>query len=92
MTSLICHWTLCRSLYNLLCLRLMVAEDLRQSVKAKPDVKRSRVSLDKVQSLLSPWKSLRLQEAQNLTLRGGLTYEQDIECNEEGRPWQSTLF
>ncbi|KAK1904777.1 Imidazoleglycerol-phosphate dehydratase [Dissostichus eleginoides] len=58
------------------------AEDLRQSVKPKPDVKRSKASLDTVQSLLSPRKSLHLKEARNLTLRGGLTYEHDIECRE----------
>ncbi|KAI9525290.1 hypothetical protein NQZ68_009971 [Dissostichus eleginoides] len=64
------------------------AEDLRQSVKPKPDVKRSKASLDTVQSLLSPRKSLHLKEARNLTLRGGLTYEhgakdlEDIECRE----------
>ncbi|KAJ4918686.1 hypothetical protein JOQ06_022468 [Pogonophryne albipinna] len=51
------------------------AEDLRQSVKPKPDVKRSKASLDTVQSLLSPRKSLHLKEARNLTLRGELTYE-----------------
>ncbi|KAK1902416.1 WD repeat-containing protein 76 [Dissostichus eleginoides] len=61
---------------------LPAAEDLRQSVKPKPDVKRSKASLDTVQSLLSPRKSLHLKEARNLTLRGGLTYEHDIECRE----------
>ncbi|KAK5906175.1 hypothetical protein CgunFtcFv8_002064 [Champsocephalus gunnari] len=56
---------------------LPAAEDLRQSVKPKPkpDVKRSKASLDTVQSLLYSRKSLHLKEARNLTLRGGLTYE-----------------
>ncbi|KAK5881468.1 hypothetical protein CesoFtcFv8_022261 [Champsocephalus esox] len=56
---------------------LPAAEDLRQSVKPKPkpDVKRSKASLDTVQSLLYSRKSLHLKEALNLTLRGGLTYE-----------------
>ncbi|XP_062250368.1 uncharacterized protein LOC133959263 [Platichthys flesus] len=58
------------------------AEDLRQTIKPKPDVKRSNASLDKVQSLLSSRKSLRLKEAQNLSLRVGRTYEHDIECSE----------
>ncbi|KAK1886876.1 WD repeat-containing protein 76 [Dissostichus eleginoides] len=43
---------------------------------------KSKASLDTVQSLLSPRKSLHLKEARNLTLRGGLTYEHDIECRE----------
>ncbi|CAB1417249.1 unnamed protein product [Pleuronectes platessa] len=61
---------------------LQAAEDLRQTIKPKPDVKRSNASLDKVQSLLSSRKSLRLKEAQNLSLRVGRTYEHDIECSE----------
>ncbi|XP_063749705.1 uncharacterized protein LOC134871046 [Eleginops maclovinus] len=61
---------------------LPAAEDLRQSVKPKPDVKRSKASSDKVQSLLSPRKSLHPKEAWKLTLRGGLTYEHYIECRE----------
>ncbi|KAI9525177.1 hypothetical protein NQZ68_009380 [Dissostichus eleginoides] len=82
------------------------AEDLRQSVKPKPDVKRSKASLDTVQSLLSPRKSLHLKEARNLTLRGGLTYEHAFRESKilrtsnavrprqtsQGRPWQSTPF
>ncbi|XP_059922954.1 WD repeat-containing protein 76-like isoform X1 [Gadus macrocephalus] len=54
---------------------LQAAEDLRQTIKPKPDVKRSKASLDKVQSLLSSRKSLCLKEAQNLSLRVGRTYE-----------------
>ncbi|XP_035997198.1 uncharacterized protein LOC118564170 [Fundulus heteroclitus] len=61
---------------------VQAAEDLRQTMKSKPVVKRSKASLDKVQSLLSSRKSLRLKEAQNVSLRGGLTYEHDIECSE----------
>ncbi|KAI9516299.1 hypothetical protein NQZ68_017502 [Dissostichus eleginoides] len=71
------------------------AEDLRQSVKPKPDVKRSKASLDTVQS-----------EPRNLTLRGGLTYEHAFRESKilrtsnavrprqtsQGRPWQSTPF
>lgn len=35
-----------------------------------------------MQSRLSSRKSLRLKEAQNLSLRGGRTYEHDTECSE----------
>ncbi|XP_030266529.1 uncharacterized protein LOC115577775 isoform X2 [Sparus aurata] len=61
---------------------LQAAEDLRQTIKPKPDLKRSKASLNKMQSRLSSRKSLRLKEAQNLSLRGGRTYEHDTECSE----------
>ncbi|XP_056441024.1 uncharacterized protein LOC130378164 isoform X2 [Gadus chalcogrammus] len=85
---------------------LQAAEDLRQTIKPKPDVKRSNASLDKVQSLLSSRKSLRLKEAQNLSLRVGRTYEHAFRESKilrtsnavrprqmsQGQPWQSTPF
>ncbi|XP_030237606.1 uncharacterized protein LOC115561598 [Gadus morhua] len=85
---------------------LQAAEDLRQTIKPKPDVKRSKASLDKVQSLLSSRKSLRLKEAQNLSLRVGRTYEHAFRESKilrtsnavrprqmsQGQPWQSTPF
>ncbi|XP_030590452.1 uncharacterized protein LOC115783662 [Archocentrus centrarchus] len=58
------------------------AENLRQSVKPKPDVKRSKASLGKVPALQCPRKSLRLKEAQTLTLSGGSTHQQDTESRE----------
>ncbi|XP_076836568.1 uncharacterized protein LOC143482166 isoform X3 [Brachyhypopomus gauderio] len=60
----------------------MATEDLRQSEKPKPDVKRSKASLGKEQALQSPQKSLCLKEAQSLTPSGGSTLKHDIESRE----------
>ncbi|KAL6459427.1 hypothetical protein MHYP_G00329120 [Metynnis hypsauchen] len=67
------------------------AEDLRQSVKPKPDVKRSKASLGKEQALQSPRKSLRLKEIQSLTLGGGSTLKQDIESMAEADVAEKTM-
>uniref|UniRef100_A0A8C6T836 Uncharacterized protein n=1 Tax=Neogobius melanostomus TaxID=47308 RepID=A0A8C6T836_9GOBI len=58
------------------------AEDLRQSVKPKTHVKRSKALLVKEQFLHSPRKSLRLKEPQNLTLSEGSAHKHDIESRE----------
>ncbi|XP_073763453.1 uncharacterized protein isoform X1 [Danio rerio] len=57
-----------------------VVEDLRQSVKPKPNVKRLMASLEE-KSLQSPRKSLR-SKIENLTPSEGLTHNQDIESRE----------
>ncbi|XP_056328406.1 uncharacterized protein LOC130240789 [Danio aesculapii] len=57
-----------------------VVEDLRQSVKPKPNAKRLTASLEE-KSLQSPRKSLR-SKTENLTPSEGLTHNQDIESRE----------
>uniref|UniRef100_A0AAV2KX09 Uncharacterized protein n=1 Tax=Knipowitschia caucasica TaxID=637954 RepID=A0AAV2KX09_KNICA len=58
------------------------AEDMRQSVKPKTHVKRSKALLVKEQFMHSPRKSLRLKEPQNLTLSEGSAHKHDIESRE----------